>query len=57
MHSRGRRPHLVVNQFYAEDAGGLATLAEGSLHPLLQQAGLDGPGHVVGVQGCNRLQT
>ena len=45
---------LVIHQLNAEDAGRLgAALAEGPFGPFLHQSSLDGPVHVVGVQGSN----
>jgi hypothetical protein len=45
---------LFIYQLNAEDTGGLSTaFAEGPLGPFLHQPGLDGPVHVIGVQGSN----
>ena len=46
--------HLFIYQLDTEDTGGLSTaFAEGPFRPFLHQPGLDGPVHVVGVQGSN----
>lgn len=51
-----RKADLLIHQLNAEDAGGLcAALAEGPLRPFLDQASLDGPIHVVWVQGSDGL--
>lgn len=53
---RRKRADLLIHQLNAEDAGGLGSpFTERPLGPFLDQPGLDGPVHVVGVQGSNGL--